>query len=108
MILSIEFGSETCVKCGTVWAMPVEYIDQRQTDHKTFYCPNGHKQYYPQKSDVEILKDQVAHCKSDIEFWQTAHDNQGNRLHEVELSRRSYKGQVTKLKKALSPENGNQ
>ena len=104
---SIEFVIETCVKCSTVWAMLDEFIDKKRKDHKTFYCPKGHPQYYPWKSDEEKLKDQVAHCKSDIEFWKDGYDAKDRQLGFVDRSRRAYKGQVTKLRKALSPENGN-
>ena len=104
--LSSQFDIHDCITCGTIWAMPSEYIDRRRDDHKTFYCPNGHSAYFPQKSDKEKLQEQLEHCKTDIKFWQNGYDAKSDNLKTVEHSRRAYKGQVTQLKKEIHGENG--
>lgn len=37
-----------CPECGIPYAVPDYFIPQRQKDHKTFYCPNGHQRYFPE------------------------------------------------------------
>ena len=40
----------TCSECGIEFAMPEHFSDARHRDHQTFYCPNGHSQYFPGKT----------------------------------------------------------
>lgn len=63
---AVEFQECTCSECGIVYFVPDNYQSKRRKDHKTFYCPNGHNQYYPQESEAEkykrkaeVLADQV-------------------------------------------------
>lgn len=104
--LSSEFEIEVCIKCEVTFALTVEYAQHRRRDHKSFRCPNGHSQYYPQKSDVENLKEQVKHCKADAAFWQNSYGDKDARLEEVQRSRSAYKGHITRIKKASAPKNG--
>lgn len=97
--LSSEFSVRICGECGTVYAVPQIFIDERQNDHKAFYCPNGHERYFPQKSDEEKLKDQLTHCRADRDFWQNGHNMEQNKRQSVERSRNALKGVITKMKK---------
>lgn len=56
----IALASVACSVCGVEFAMPESYDRRRREDHKTFYCPNGHLQYYPQKPEAEALREQLA------------------------------------------------
>lgn len=47
------FGTEThdlsevpCLDCGIMFGMPLELEEVRKKDGKTFFCPNGHGQYF--------------------------------------------------------------
>ena len=42
------------------FAISSTFERERRRDHETFYCPAGHKQHFPAKSDLEKLRDQVA------------------------------------------------
>lgn len=42
-----------CSSCGIIFALPVFFEKKRRDDHATFYCPNGHTQYFPHESDAE-------------------------------------------------------
>ena len=50
---SVDIESEQCITCGVIFGVPANLVVQRKRDHKSFYCPNGHDQYYPGESDVE-------------------------------------------------------
>jgi hypothetical protein len=56
-----EFIEHTCIYegCGITWYHSTGFNEQRKKDHKIFYCPNGHSQYYPQKTTEDILKEQI-------------------------------------------------
>lgn len=72
----------------------------RRHDHRTFYCPDGHSNYYPRgKSEFEKLQDELARRDGQL----AAETRRASRLvDELERERRSHsstKGQLTKTKK---------
>jgi hypothetical protein len=44
--LESRLATETCYSCGVVFGMPEIFKENRLKDHRLFYCPNGHGQYY--------------------------------------------------------------
>lgn len=58
--MEIQMRLCNCAACGISFAMPEAHAKRLEECHNTFYCPAGHTNYYPQKSDVEILRDRVA------------------------------------------------
>jgi hypothetical protein len=82
----------TCCSCGIAGDGAVRWIKERENDHKSFYCPNGHKQYFPHESDEECLRRQL---KQQILCCNEAKE-------EAALNKRRFwglKGHVAKLKK---------
>jgi uncharacterized Zn finger protein (UPF0148 family) len=57
-------ANETCFKCGVVFAIPDILQAELRMTHGTFYCPNGHGQYFPAKSDLEKANEEIARLKS--------------------------------------------
>ena len=55
-----KFQTEECITCGVIFAIPDMFQEQKRRDHTSLYCPNGHGQHYPGKSDVEKLRDELA------------------------------------------------
>lgn len=60
-----------CSECGIQWCAPVAWVQNRREDHKGFYCPNGHSQYFPGKTaqerriaqlerELRIARDEIA------------------------------------------------
>ncbi len=45
----------TCchARCGITWGMQDGYEAQKRRDKTTFYCPNGHAQYFIGESDAQ-------------------------------------------------------
>jgi hypothetical protein len=69
-----RFVLETCFSCGIEFLMTTGLFERRQKDHKTFWCPNGHQQFYPKPKEVvdqEVLKakleDKVATLKARVQ-----------------------------------------
>lgn len=46
----------TCYSCGILFGIPDSYEANRRKDHEEFYCPNGHKNYFPGESETEKYK----------------------------------------------------
>lgn len=65
---SIEMFTEVCISCGIPFAIPKNYKDRLKVTHDTFYCPNGHSQFYPAETEAEKLKKEVV--KKDGELAQ--------------------------------------
>lgn len=49
-------STETCCKCGLVFAMPSDFMRLRRDDHASFYCPAGHGQHYTGATEAQKLK----------------------------------------------------
>lgn len=50
---------QTCISCGIVFGMDRGLDLQRREDHKAFFCPNGHQQYYSGKMPAEKERDEA-------------------------------------------------
>lgn len=55
----VDLETCQCASCGIIWGLPVRYEQLRRDDHKGFYCPNGHSQWFPHKSEAEELREQL-------------------------------------------------
>jgi hypothetical protein len=91
--------TEECCNCHMVFAMPNELVQQRQRDHQTFYCPNGHAQHYTGKSDVEQLREQLAATERDMNYYAERSRGEQRRAEAAERKAAAHKGVATKLKK---------
>ena len=60
--LAVSFETITCsvAGCGVTFALSRAFVEARQHDHVTWYCPHGHPRYYPAESDVERLGHKLA------------------------------------------------
>jgi aspartate/glutamate racemase len=54
--VELELINETCITCGTPFAMERNLREQRMKTHEGFYCPNGHSMIYPAESDKEKVQ----------------------------------------------------
>jgi hypothetical protein len=98
MIYDLE--KVTCVNegCGIEFYLTTGFARSRKNDHNIFYCPNGHSQYYPQKSDKEIIEDKL---KKAEEYRQILEESRKRAWECAEHKKRvisSLHGQITKLK----------
>lgn len=89
-------------QCGIVFWVPTEWARERRRDHVWFYCPNGHHQHWPQKSETEKLREQLAREKHNAEQTQARmrddlqRERRARTVAERQLS--AARGQVTKIK----------
>ena len=77
--------------CGLWFGIDSRWRAARQFDHLTWYCPNGHRQWYPDDNNEDKLRKEVGRLKADRTFWQDEAERRARSLSAV-------KGQVTRLK----------
>lgn len=56
---TVTLQTLVCYSCGMVFAVPEPWQQNRQDDHQSFWCPNGHAQSYKDKSEAERYKDML-------------------------------------------------
>jgi hypothetical protein len=88
------FEVHHCGVCGVEWAMPAWYLEARQKDHASWFCPNKHSFWFSGPSDEELLKRDLAQVRDSLATERAARD-------QAEASLRATKGVVTKQRKTL-------
>lgn len=56
---NIELGVVECCACGIAFGISSLRLRTLKKDHETFYCPNGHKQWFPAETEEEKLKKEL-------------------------------------------------
>lgn len=93
--------SEECSQCHMIYAITKQFMKEKQENHTTFYCPQGHRQHYPGESEEQKLQTQLTISNHEIERirrWL----NQETRDHAVARHQRdTFKGLYKKTKRGL-------
>lgn len=100
--VTTTLATNTCTQCGTLYAMPERMQQARRRDHATFYCPQGHQQYYPSKSDVERLEEQLVLAKRRAQFAEVSRDAARDQAQTAEHRRRAQKAVTTRIKNRIA------
>lgn len=68
--LLVKFQTITCPtqKCGIVFAVSNHFYTEARADHRSFYYPNGHSQWFPQKSETEKLQAEKLRLEASLDF----------------------------------------
>lgn len=56
-----------CATCYVSFSIPAAMERRLRECHNTFYCPSGHANFYPAKSDLEITKQKLSQKEREIE-----------------------------------------
>lgn len=102
--VSVALETETCCRCGVVFAMAVEFRKQRIYDKQTFYCPDGHPQNYVGKTDAQKLaeaEDKLRQATERIAAEQGWTRRLTDDLATERRSHASTKGQLTKTRNRI-------
>lgn len=91
-----------CCRCGIAFAFGAGFEKERRRDHKSFYCPLGHSQYFPHKSDIEKLQEQLEReRRRGQDAWTRAH-HEAEQRQEAERSMRATNAAAAKVKKRIA------
>lgn len=88
-----------CGECGVLFAMDDRFISARKEDHGTWYCPNGHRRFYPAKNEVEEAQAQLKRERDNAARLRSQLDQQRARADHNEARARGYKGAMVQAKK---------
>lgn len=91
-----------CAKCHMTFGIPDRFQKDRRNDHATFYCPAGHDNYYPGKSEAEKLREQLDRTKKSLEIEHQLREGAQRRADAAQRSLSATKGVVTKMKRRIS------
>lgn len=98
----VQMTSIICSECGAIFALSGHYISERKADHKGFYCPNGHRQYFSGKSEAEKLRDQVIAKQQRLDQAEAEIRWQKEQRQATERRLAAHRGVATKLRKRAS------
>ena len=88
-----------CSECHMPFALTESFMRERKLDHKTFYCPGGHRQYFPGASKLEWAEKERDHMEKCLARERAEHDQTREELRHTEAQRRGEKAAKTRLKK---------
>ena len=92
----------TCCKCAVLFSMTEALHGQRREDHKTFFCPNGHRQYFTGENKAEYFKRMYEGETQSKNFWRGEALLKEDQLVSMRRSRGYYRGLSKRLKTALA------
>lgn len=102
MIITLTLRGQTCANCGVAFGLETGYDDERRKDHKTFYCPNGHTQWYPGKTEKEKLEEQLEAAQSLAQREARRRARAEQECEAAQRQTRAYKGHITRLKRRVA------
>lgn len=95
-----------CYSCGVTFGLEQSYQQTKRNNHSSFYCPNGHAQHYPgkteQEKEIERLKQEVRNVTVSRDYHR---DRAEEKQREAETAKRSAaasRGVVTRIKKRIT------
>jgi len=96
----VYFEVEVCCKCGQPFAMTSDFKERRLNDHKYFYCPSGHRQYYVGKTKEQRLKERLSQKNMKIKQLYGENANLRSERNEV---KKTYNRMRTRIKNGVCP-----
>ena len=101
IILTSKYVVLTCANCSMHFAVPSHFENDRRVDHNTFYCPTGHLNYFPQKNDCEMLREELDLQKKITEEKEVQVEYLRRERDHIDRSRRAYKAHLAIKKKVI-------
>lgn len=92
MLVTNKLTTVTCCACKMDFAMPDWFDRAKRADQTYFYCPAGHRIYFPEgKSTEQLLREQltraemkVANLADDLRHERSSHAATKGKTHEDE------------------------
>ncbi len=100
MTITVELVHMTCGECGSHFAIDQIKYDRCKKTGEGWHCPNGHSRKFTTTENSE-LKDRITQLQNDNTYLRHAKDNLHTELTQQKHVTRTYKGQVTKIKKRV-------
>lgn len=94
----------TCCQkdCGIIYGLEQGFANYRRQDKRTFYCPNGHPQFFPGKTESDLLKEELARQKQRTTWAEANASDAWDKVEKEKHKSRALKGVLTKTKNRIS------
>lgn len=56
MSVNVEMAHIHCAECGILFSVTEDFQERRRKDHRAFFCPSGHSNFYRGESEEEKYK----------------------------------------------------
>ena len=96
-----EFIVEHCYKCGVAFAFSRQFQRRAMESKESFFCPNGHSQYYTE-NEADRLRKELEAVKRSRDWHQVDSQRMRDERDTVERKLRATKGVVTRTKNRIS------
>lgn len=93
--LQVRLSVLDCCECGITFAVPVDWHRDKRRDHKTIYCPRGHRFHYPGESDLARARRELASARDML-------DTSRDQAAHLERRRRGERAAKTRLKNRIA------
>lgn len=99
---TIKIRAINCCECGLTFGISATFEQFRREDKRSFYCPNGHSQFFPGKTEAEI-----AQAERDAARELAARESNRRRLAEKEAAHErrvaaAHKGWNTRIRNRIA------
>lgn len=98
---TFNFHTVVCANCGMSFAFDKTVWQRRYDDHKAFYCPNGHNNYYNSETNKERLEKELSRVRMEKTWAEQRADARLKEANRQERKARAFKAVATKLKKRV-------
>lgn len=96
LYLNVSFETLTCPNkdCGITFAVPEHFAKSLRRSKKSFFCPQGHSQWFPGPSEEDKLRERLR--------WAEENAKRHSELREhAERSASAFKGHMNRAKAKL-------
>lgn len=95
---------ETCCHdtCLMSFAMPSDFKQARKRDHKMWYCPRGHGQYYTGESDLERAERLRKEAREREDYAWTAAEAARDQARAAARSNAALRGVITRARNKIA------
>ena len=102
--VAVDLITEECCNCGVLFAMTRDFKDEKlkyrhSPNRKTFYCPNGHPQFYTGETDEQKLKRELADTERSLKWAREARERAEAEAKHEKARANGYKGHATRITK---------
>lgn len=102
--VAVDLVTEECCNCGILFAITRNFKDEKlkyrhSSNRKTFYCPNGHPQFYTGETEEQKLKRELAQAEKDKAWYERNYTAQRKRADHERARANGYKGHATRITK---------
>lgn len=95
----------SCAGCGTAFGVQPDVVKRRRDDHKTFYCPNGHSNFFPGESELEKTQRMLTNARERARYAESSATAARDQARAAERSKAALRGHLTRARNKVAAGN---